>query len=245
MGGSFAALADVGKVRSTNEDAAAARALSHGQAFLVVADGVGGAPGGEVASGTAVAAVADGLLQYEGHPAPSRLDAAIRMANERVLAVAEEQPEHRGMATTLIAAVIEPGADECVAWVAHLGDSRGYVCSAGTLLRLTADHSWVEAQVREGRMDIEEARRHPRRNVITRAIGIGGQVDLDTVVQVRLAPGSVLLLCSDGLHGMVDDRDLAECLARGGTAQEIVRALVDLANAHGGRDNIGVAVYVA
>jgi PPM family protein phosphatase len=243
------ARSDVGRKRKGNEDALF---LNPEQRLYVVADGMGGHAAGEVASRVAVDAInefvtltggdeeitwpfgLDDSISYEGN----RLKTAIRHANRRVLEATRESAEYEGMATTVAAVLV----DGDTAHLAHVGDSRIYAWSGGEISQLTNDHSWVNEQIQSGVISAEQARSHPLRNVVTRALG--GRSDLLVDVQSRrMKPGDILLLCSDGLTTMVGDEDIARIL--GETASDVAlaaTALVDEANERGGEDNITVVL---
>ncbi|HEY8233732.1 MAG TPA: Stp1/IreP family PP2C-type Ser/Thr phosphatase [Vicinamibacteria bacterium] len=243
------ALSDVGRKRKGNEDALF---LNEHQKLYVVADGMGGHAAGEVASRVAVDAIAefveltggnqeitwpfglDDSISYEGN----RLKTAVRHANSRVLEATRESAEYEGMATTVAAVLV----DGDVANLAHVGDSRIYVWSAGEITLLTRDHSWVNEQIENGAISPEQARSHPLRNVVTRALG--GRSDLVVDIQSRrMAEGDMLLLCSDGLTTMVPDDEIARVLGESeGDVADAVQALVGLANERGGEDNITVVL---
>jgi len=243
------AVSDVGRKRKGNEDALF---LNEEQKLYVVADGMGGHAAGEVASKVAVEAIAefvaltggnqeitwpfglDDSISYEGN----RLKTAVRHANSRVLEATRESVEYEGMATT-VAAVLVDGE---VANLAHVGDSRIYLWSGGEIALLTRDHSWVNEQIETGAISPEQARSHPLRNVVTRALG--GRADLVVDIQSRrMSAGDMLLLCSDGLTTMIPDEDIAGILraAQGDVAKD-ANALVGAANERGGEDNITVVL---
>ncbi|MGE5595285.1 MAG: SpoIIE family protein phosphatase, partial [Hyphomicrobiales bacterium] len=173
-----------------------------------------------------------------GDPAELLAQAAA-LANERVRTIAARDYPLIGSASTLVAAIVTDGR----AWLLSIGDSRGYLAANGELRQVTEDDSWVAEQVRAGLLGADEARVHPRRNVITRAIGTEETLDRRPV-ELELPPASTLLLCSDGLCGVVDDGTIARLLAAG-TAAEAAQALVDEANSRGGPDNIAIALYRA
>ncbi len=243
------ARSDVGRKRKGNEDALF---LNPEQKLYVVADGMGGHAAGEVASRVAVDAInefvtltggneeitwpfgLDDSISYEGN----RLKTAIRHANRRVLEATRESAEYEGMATTVAAVLV----DGDTAHLAHVGDSRIYLWSGGAISQLTSDHSWVNEQIQSGVISPEQARSHPLRNVVTRALG--GRADLVVDIQSRrMGPGDVLLLCSDGLTTMIADEDIARILAEApGDVARAATALVDEANERGGEDNITVVV---
>lgn len=222
---------DRGRVRPTNEDAFAVA-----PPLYVVADGMGGHRGGEVAARLAVTTIAlraPELAAADG----DALAASLREANRIILDAAGEDDALRGMATTCTAALVRGR----VARIAHVGDSRAYLCRAGTLTQLTADHSVVAQLVREGYLSPEEAAHHPRRNVILRALGHVPDLDVDTV-EVVLDAGDRLLLCSDGLTNELDDGEIADVLGADADAQAAADRLVGLANSAGGADNVTVVV---
>ena len=209
---------------------------SHGRLYLV-ADGVGGADSGELASRLAVQTI---LHEYYQQPVTlsvvDRLLAAIDDANAAVYARSEQAAGGRGMATTLVAALIVGGH----LLVANVGDSRAYLVRAGGIRQLSRDHSFVARLVADGSITAEEARTHPRRNVITRGIGMEPDVEADTAWE-QLVPGDRIVLCTDGLDKHVDDAELA-AIASQHRPDEAVRRLIALANERGGSDNITVAV---
>lgn len=233
---SFAARTDVGLLRTQNQDEAVAAELAHGGVLLAVADGVGGAPGGDVASLTAITTLVRELSEREA----DAISEAIAAANQRVLELQGERAEWRQMATTLVVAVVS-GAG---ATVANLGDSRAYSMLGGRLSQVSRDDSWVADAVDSGEMTLEQAERHPWRNVVTRGIGIRDGME-PTFYDVRLAPGDWLLLATDGLFKMLKDEAIERILLGARDAESATAALVDSANAAGGIDNIGVALYRA
>ena len=243
------ALSDVGRKRKGNEDALF---LNPEQKLYVVADGMGGHAAGEVASRVAVDAInefvtltgdneeitwpfgLDDSISYEGN----RLKTAIRHANRRVLEATRESAEYEGMATTVAAVLV----DGDTANLAHVGDSRIYLWSGGLISQLTSDHSWVNEQIQSGVISPEQARSHPLRNVVTRALG--GRSDLLVDIQSRrMDPGDVLLLCSDGLTTMIGDEEIARILREAeGDVARAATSLVEEANHRGGEDNITVVL---
>jgi protein phosphatase len=221
---------DTGRQRRENEDSAFARAP-----VFVVADGMGGAQAGEVASQIAIETF-EPALGDSGTP-EERLAGRVREANRRIYDRSRTELGREGMGTTLTAAYLDDGS---VA-IAHVGDSRAYLFRDGELTRLTQDHSLVDELVRRGKLTEEQAAEHPQRSIITRALGPEPDVEVDTwTYPVR--PGDVLLLCSDGLTSMVSDERIAEVLAAAQTLDEAGQGLIDEANAAGGRDNITVVL---
>jgi protein phosphatase len=222
---------DRGRVRDGNEDA---YLLEPSLSLFAVADGMGGHRGGEVASATAVATLRARVR--EGVALPD----AVRAANEAVLARAAADPELRGMGTTLTAAL----GDGSGLTLAHVGDSRAYLWRDGALHQVTADHSLVADLVREGQITAAEATVHPYRSVVTRALGVEDDLEVD-MVPLALAPGDRVLLCSDGLPTMVPDDRIAAVLAAEADPTRAANTLVDLANEAGGEDNVTVVVIDA
>jgi protein phosphatase len=222
-----------GHVRSHNEDSY----LMRGPLFLV-ADGMGGAAAGEIASTMCTEAFAEiNLIRLRGADA---LRSAVSSANTRIYDEAQAKPELAGMGTTMIAALIGDG-DGGVTF-AHVGDSRAYLLREGVLRRLSEDHSVVAELVASGHLTEEEAVSHPQRSVITRVLGAEPSVQVDTF-SIDGMEGDVVLLCSDGLTGMVTDERIAELLAADAPAETIVRTLVRAALDGGGEDNITAIVF--
>lgn len=224
---------DVGRQRSANEDSLFTR-----NPVFVVADGMGGAQAGEVASKAAAEAFD---RELPAGFAPERvLEETIKAANRAIHAQAQKDPELAGMGTTTTAAIVDPKAEEVA--IGHVGDSRAYRFRGGKLERLTRDHSLVEEMRRKGQLTEAQAEDHPQRSIITRALGPEPEVEVD-LQTVPAAAGDVFLICSDGLTTMLDDEHIARLLARAATMQSAVRALVDEANRAGGRDNISVVAF--
>ncbi len=223
---------NVGLVRQTNEDSYLVR-----NGLYVVCDGMGGARAGEVASEMACR----GLLDVD----PTTSDAgellrAVKDANRAIAGRSLEQERLLGMGTTLTAALV--GAETVT--LVHVGDSRAYLLHEGRLTQLTDDHSWVGEMMRRGELTPNEAAVHPHRSVITKALGTDAEVDPD-VLEVPFTVGDRILLCSDGLTGMVADADIAEILARDEKPQVLAWLLVQAALAGGGEDNVTVLVAEA
>ena len=221
---------DTGRQRRANEDSMMVRSP-----LFVVADGMGGAQAGEVASRVAVEAFQGGLPEA-GAPEAS-LASLVQAANARIHELSHANAEQAGMGTTLTAVYV---GERDVA-IAHVGDSRAYCLRDGQLLRLTDDHSLVDELMRQGRLTPEEAVEHPQRSVITRALGIEGTVEVDTR-SIRGQSGDVYLICSDGLTTMISEEQIAEVLNRAGRLRDAGEALIAAANQAGGRDNITVVL---
>jgi PPM family protein phosphatase len=222
---------DVGRGRPENEDS---HLVDPEDGLYAVADGMGGHRAGEVASATAIDALKTAFLGGQ------RLDQAVSAANAAVFARAAQDAALRGMGTTLTAIALE----DSTALLGHVGDSRAYLMREGAVTQVTEDHSLVEQLVREGRLTPEEAQNHPQRAIITRALGIDPDVQVDTY-RIDLKPGDRLLICSDGLTNMLSDDTIAQTLRRHADPQQAADTLVDMANQAGGDDNITVVLVDA
>ncbi|HTM57152.1 MAG TPA: Stp1/IreP family PP2C-type Ser/Thr phosphatase [Candidatus Udaeobacter sp.] len=237
-----AAATDVGLRREHNEDAYVVWSPAepadrdrYGQ-LLVVADGMGGSAAGEVASRTAIETVARRVRSHED-ALDQALPRALEAAHQAIHDMSREQPELAGMGTTCTAVLVRGNQ----VWFAHVGDSRAYLVRGGRIEQLTADHSLVAQLVQQRLMTAEQARVDPRRNVLTRSIGVGDHIDVDSgALEGGLRKGDTLLLCSDGLHGLVDDQELAGIAA--GDPDAACAALIELARERGGHDNITVVL---
>ena len=226
----YGAITHVGQVRTGNEDSL----LADNNVFMV-ADGMGGHNAGEVASLMAVNHLREAA---SGIIAETDLVQALVNANEVIYAESMTNHLHHGMGTTLAAMVV---LDNNNIVVAHVGDSRVYLWHEQALTRLSKDHSYVQELVDEGIVSIDEARTHPRRNIVTRALGIDAEVNVEANT-FPVTVGAWYVLCSDGLVDEISDTDIAKVLERCTTPHEASQALVDAANAAGGRDNITVIV---
>lgn len=225
-----AGITDVGRVRQGNEDA-----LHVGDSVFAVADGMGGHQAGEVASALALEPIAtlDGRVFGDVEEAREALVDAVVEANRSVVDAAAHDNALSGMGTTLTAALFEGRRLH----VAHVGDSRAYLLRDGVVVQLTRDHTFVQQLLDDGRITADEVATHPHRSVITRAIGARADVEVD-LETIELRHDDAVLLCSDGLSGVVAESTIAELLTSQMTPSEIVSALVDEANAAGGPDNI-------
>lgn len=226
-----AAKSDVGRVRQGNEDSYLVK-----EPLFGVADGMGGHLGGEIASATTVETITRGADEELPHDT-ARLAAMVRQANSAVWEKAQGDAELRGMGTTCTLALLE--GDEL--HIAHVGDSRAYLLRANELTQLTEDHTLVNRMVREGRLKPEEADRHPQRSIITRALGVDSEVEVDEL-SIGVEEGDRVLLCSDGLTSMIDFATVRETLETERQPQAVVDRLIDLANEAGGEDNITVVL---
>ncbi len=236
---SAAARSDVGKSRSTNEDDFAIRAES---GLFLVADGMGGHGNGEVASRLVTLSVCDFIealprrsrLGREGsHPVEDTLREALEQANEAVFGAVEKRAELAGMGATVVVMMYRDGD----AVIAHAGDSRAYRWRAGQIEQLTEDHTWVGEQVSSGDLSPREARMHPFRKVVTRALGGETRLIVDVAVH-DVRTGDLFLLCTDGLTAVLEDDESAEILAGDGTLDGRCATLIEVANDGGGPDNV-------
>jgi len=243
-------LSDTGLLREANEDRIH---LNEEDRLYVVADGMGGHAAGEVASGIAVEAVNDFIihtrrdreltwpyayddtLTYDGN----RLQTAIRLANTRIREAVEEEQSYQGMGSTLVSIL---ATDERTT-IGSVGDSRVYRYRGGALELLTNDHSWVNEQMQEGMLTEQQAKIHPFRNVVTRALGSDSSVQVD-IRSESIEDGDCYLLCSDGLTGMIEDENISGLLdgLAGGDLKTVCGRLVESANQQGGKDNISVVL---
>jgi serine/threonine protein phosphatase PrpC len=240
-----AKLTDVGRVRPHNEDYVDyyippdSRQLARKGAIYLVADGMGGHQAGEVASHDAVELVIGQYYSDTTHDVGTSLVRAFRAANQQIHAQAQSDPSKGGMGTTLVAAVVLGRK----VYMANVGDSRAYLINKKGIAQITEDHSWVEEQVRAGLLTPEQAKRHPQRNLVTRALGSKPAVEAD-LFEGEINAGDTLLLCSDGLTGRVEDHELM-AIVREHPPQKAAQLLVDLANERGGNDNITVLIVSA
>lgn len=240
---------DVGRRRKLNEDSFVVDAEA---SLYAVCDGMGGHNAGEVASRMAIEALESfiqkshrekeitwpyGLeteLSFEGN----RLKTAIKLANKRVYKAADNREDYTGMGTTAVAALVNGN----VATIGSAGDSRVYLFRAGTLTQLTRDDSWVSAAWTEGILTSDEIDKHPLRNVITKAVGAKESIEID-IVEHPLASGDVIMLCSDGLHAMMNDEAILGVVTPfPDTLEQAAAQLIDAANEAGGKDNVTVVL---
>lgn len=241
----FACLTDRGRIRANNEDAVF---IDPARGLAVLADGMGGYNAGEVASGMATALLARHLGRWldDAGPGPDgrdlrrALQACVAEVNQAIFESAQANAQYAGMGTTLVVAVFQ--GPRVV--VGHIGDSRLYRLRGGVLVRITRDHSLLQEQLDAGLITPQQAAVSLHRNLVTRALGVDDSVLLE-VGEHRVEAGDCYLLCSDGLSDMVDDPAIAALLAQETAPEARARALVDAANARGGRDNISVLLAQA
>lgn len=243
-------MTDVGIKRNKNEDSFG---IDHNLGLFVVADGMGGHAAGEVASKMAIDVIMDYIQRTVATDEPyltgfnnrfsrtgNRLSSAVILANQLISDTATNSEEWQGMGTTLVAAWM-PDPDSPVLSIAHVGDSRAYRLRFGELTQLTTDHSLVEEQIQNGLISREEAYTSSFRNMITRALGFRERVNID-IIETEMEPGDKLLLCSDGLNGMLTDEQIQIILKLTSGLEDTCEQLISAANARGGKDNITVII---
>ena len=232
----FAGATDPGRRRRRNEDAYVAE-----PPLFAIADGMGGAQAGEVASGLAAAVLEEATGDEHGDvKGEERVAALIMEANRRVYRRSSEDAATSGMGTTMTVALVDSSGGTIA--FGHVGDSRAYRVRGGELEQLTDDHSLGGELVRSGRLSPEEAETHPQRSVITRALGTEPDVDVDTFT-TQAEPDDIYLLCSDGLTDMISARQILSVVEGSRDLDEVAHALVEAANAGGGEDNITVVLF--
>ena len=232
-------MTDIGRKRKVNQDYVYASDLPVGNLpnLYIVADGMGGHRAGDLASSYAVQTIVESIeISTETRPALI-LQKAVRYANYRLFEKAAEREEYQGMGTTLV--VLTVYGNEALA--VNIGDSRLYEISGGEIVQISEDHSLVAELVRKGELSPVEARRHPDKNIITRALGIQDEAQLD-LFPFHVEPGDRYLLCSDGLSNMVEDTELCRIISQEKALSEIGAELILTANGNGGLDNIAVVL---
>lgn len=232
---------DIGRVRRSNQDSYLTGELSGSVAWAVVCDGMGGANGGNVASAAAVKSISEHInASYrEGMSANSvrnMLMSAISAANSNVFDMAQADANLLGMGTTVVVAIVIGK----VAHIAHAGDSRAYIINKDSIEQITRDHSVVQSMVENGEITEEQAKVHPNRNVITRALGVDDRIDID-YNEVILRDGDTIMICTDGLTNYVENEQILE-LSNSCKFYEYPEKLIDMANDNGGGDNITVVM---
>lgn len=239
----FQGKTDIGVMRHSNQDAYTSVNLPDGAVLAVVCDGMGGANAGNVASEKATEVISSFFERsyrngLDAQGITALLQSAILSANIEIYDMAQKNPEHFGMGTTVVAAFV----CERFAVVSHVGDSRAYLVSDG-ITQLTRDHSVVQSLIESGKLTPEEARVHPRRNVITRALGIEPEVLVDSE-EYMVNPTESILLCTDGLSNFVTNEEMIR-IFKTESYENLSDKLVETANKNGGADNITVAIVTA
>ena len=224
---------DRGLVRKENEDAFC---IEEDLGLLAIADGMGGHASGEVASRMAIEILKESLKK-EGQPLPGRLSSGVRLANRTIYDAAQSQSQLNGMGTTLTALQLEGNRLS----IAHVGDSRAYLIRGGVIEQITDDHTIISEQVARGMMTKEEAARSDMRNILSRALGIAPEVDVD-MEELTVSEGDQLVLCSDGLSELISEDEILSEVQSTKRPDLACNELVNLANQRGGEDNVTVIV---
>lgn len=238
----YAYLTDTGKVRERNEDSVAVVKNKSGETLMLVADGMGGHKDGEVASSIAVSLISERFENIDSvgskEDAISWLQTIVSEANVEIFNYVQDNPESEGMGTTLVLAVLTPS----FLLFGNIGDSSGYVMKNGVLHKITVDHSLVNLLVSTGELTEAEAKDHPRKNVLMRALGANTEVEMD-IFNVELSVDGIML-CSDGLTNMLDDEQIARVLNEDIDLEQRLAKLIFKCNNRGGNDNISVAYLI-
>lgn len=235
-------ITDIGKIRSVNQDYVfrSENAIGHLPNLFLVADGMGGHKAGDLASRYCVELMIEQVKKSSFRTPVSILEEAIQTANEGVLKKALTSADYEGMGTTLVAATL--AGDEL--YIANIGDSRAYLVGK-EMKQITEDHSLVEAMVKTGGLERKDAKSHPNKNIITRALGTNRMVQAD-FFELSLRHDDIILMCSDGLTNMIEDDELYDIIQNGKQNLEITaKKLIETANQYGGRDNISVVLIEA
>lgn len=230
---------DKGLVRSSNQDAYAVGELPGEVAWAVVCDGMGGEVGGNIASALAVKVISEKITsayneKMRDASIKNLLDSAICAANIEVYDMAYSRPDLQGMGTTVVAVIVR----DKTAFIAHAGDSRAYIVSGETIQQITTDHSLVQNMVDRGEITAEQAQHHPKKNFITRAVGVEKRIDID-FSEIDLNDNETLILCTDGLSNFVTNKEMIDDI-KDGQYYAFADRLVKRANKNGGGDNITV-----
>lgn len=230
---------DKGLVRSSNQDAYAVGELPGEVAWAVVCDGMGGEAGGNIASALAVKVISEKITsayneKMRDASIKNLLDSAICAANIEVYDMAYSRPDLQGMGTTVVAVIVR----DKTAFIAHAGDSRAYIVSGETIQQITTDHSLVQNMVDRGEITAEQAQHHPKKNFITRAVGVEKRIDID-FSEIDLNDNETLILCTDGLSNFVTNKEMIDDI-KDGQYYAFADRLVKRANKNGGGDNITV-----
>ena len=230
-------MTDAGRRREMNQDYMFASDTAVGKLpnLFIVADGMGGHKAGEYASQTAVETIVEQIRDNDSGLVVAAMKKAIGEANKRVLKEAIIDITKEGMGTTIVAATIK--GDKLI--TANVGDSRLYIVNESSITQITVDHSFVEEMIRSGRIARSEARNHPDKNKITRAVGVFPKVDID-FFETKISPGDMILLCTDGLTNMVEDDEIKRIILGQRDIVEKTATLIETANRNGGTDNITV-----
>ncbi len=231
-------ITDIGLKRKINQDYVFSSEMQVGALpnLFIVADGMGGHKAGDYASREATKMIVESIKNSEESSPVWLIRAAVELANRKLLEKARESEDYAGMGTTMVVATI---IEDCL-YVANVGDSRLYIVN-DEITQVTKDHSLVEEMIRMGGIDEEAAKYHPKKNVITRAVGGAEEIEID-FFEIQLMPGDIILMCSDGLTNMLDDEEIKLIIKKQRDVIEKAEELVKEANANGGRDNITVTI---
>lgn len=237
----IASKTDVGLVRSNNQDSFVAGPIGDNSAWAVVCDGMGGVGGGNIASSLAIKTISDAVISsfrtnMTSNSIRNLFKSAFSAANVKILNRSREDEALKGMGTTAVAVVV----CENIAHIVHVGDSRAYILRNGDLMQITRDHSIVQSMLEQGEIDVEQAKHHPRKNIITRAIGVLDSIEPE-YNEIEINDSDVILLCTDGLTNFVEDNKIKQILCET-DFDNIPSALINEANANGGGDNITAVV---
>ena len=235
----FPHASDIGRMRSSNQDSFITGKISDSVGFVVVCDGMGGANGGNIASEIATNVISEHIKSAYRHNMGSNsmrylLMSAVIAANTEIYDRAQEDETLSGMGTTVVAAIVVDNS----AHIVHVGDSRAYIVSSNEIEQITHDHSVIQSMLDNGEITEQEAKKHPNRNVITRALGVRDKVDVD-YDEISLSKDDILLICTDGLTNFVEDKKIAKIIKKN-KISEYPDVLIDTANNNGGGDNITV-----
>lgn len=231
-------ITDIGLKRKINQDYVFSSEMQVGALpnLFIVADGMGGHKAGDYASREATKMIVESIKNSEESSPVWLIRTAVELANRKLLEKARESEDYAGMGTTMVVATI---IEDCL-YVANVGDSRLYIVN-DEITQVTKDHSLVEEMIRMGGIDEEAAKYHPKKNVITRAVGGAEEIEID-FFEIQLMPGDIILMCSDGLTNMLDDEEIKLIIKKQRDVIEKAEELVKEANANGGRDNITVTI---
>ena len=233
---------DIGRVRKVNQDAVKTEVISDNLAWSVVCDGMGGQAGGDIASNIAVIMISkflsDNLSEVKtSDEIKSVIYEAVSSANQAIYLKSEKDKNLKNMGTTVIVCVVSMNK----LYVAHMGDSRAYLISDDEITQITTDHSMVQEMLDNGKLTIEEARNHPQKNIITRALGVNPEIKLEYNT-LDIKKGNIILSCTDGLTNTVEEQDIYNICKKCNNKEEAVGKLISKGNKNGGNDNITVSL---
>lgn len=233
---------DIGRVRKVNQDAVKTEVISDNLAWSVVCDGMGGQAGGDIASNIAVIMISkflsDNLSELKtSDEIKSVIYEAVSSANQAIYLKSEKDKNLKNMGTTVIVCVVSMNK----LYVAHMGDSRAYLISDDEITQITTDHSMVQEMLDNGKLTIEEARNHPQKNIITRALGVNPEIKLEYNT-LDIKKGNIILSCTDGLTNTVEEQDIYNICKKCNNKEEAVGKLISKGNKNGGNDNITVSL---